>query len=132
MHILRVIVVLWLAGNDDLGWGADSAGAQAADGLVAAPRKVERITISYAQASKQVREPDNCVTAQPETWCCHVSLIWHPVFSPGQNGLFWTTQLAAGSPASHAWCCEQSSVVMTLQIVQDVIGLGQPKAHMHT
>ena len=47
-------MVLCFAGNDDLGWGADSAGAQAADGLVAAPRKVERIAISYAQASKQV------------------------------------------------------------------------------
>ena len=48
------MLILHLAGNDDLGWGADSACAEAVDGLVAAPRKVERIAISYAQASKQV------------------------------------------------------------------------------
>ena len=37
-------------------WGGalTSAGTEAVEGLVAAPRKVERITISYAQASKQV------------------------------------------------------------------------------
>ncbi len=44
----------WCTGGDGLGWGADSAGAAAAETLVAAPQKVERVAISYAQASKQV------------------------------------------------------------------------------
>ena len=47
--------VACFAGNDALGWGDESAGVESAESLVAAPRKVERIAISYAQASKQVR-----------------------------------------------------------------------------
>ena len=46
--------VAWFAGNDALGWGDESVGVESAEGLVAAPGKVERIAISYAQASKQV------------------------------------------------------------------------------
>lgn len=71
----------WCAGGDDLGWGADSAGAEAVEGLLAAPRKVERITISYAQASKQVgmeislyssvsgQSPMICCCAMPSLQC---------------------------------------------------------------
>ena len=51
---MQAYKVAWFAGNDALGWGDESAGAESAEGLVAAPRKVERIAISYAQASKQV------------------------------------------------------------------------------
>ncbi len=40
------------AGQEDGDWDMGTEGDS--DGLVAAPRKVERVAIKYAQASKQV------------------------------------------------------------------------------
>jgi hypothetical protein len=46
-------------GQDEGEWGMGAEGGP--DGLVAAPRKVERVAISYAQASKQVRRMDHLI-----------------------------------------------------------------------
>lgn len=46
-------------GQDEGEWGMGAEGGP--DGLVAAPWKVERVAISYAQASKQVRRMDHLI-----------------------------------------------------------------------
>ena len=54
-------------------------------------------------------------------------LIWHPVTSRGQNGLFWTRQVAAGllkknanTPRLGIWCCHVMGVTCAKFQVQSL------------